>query len=56
MFGNDAEFILSIHRSHASELQADAAQDRLARSLPRRHPRGWLSRRQHHARITDVRR
>ncbi|WP_197494964.1 hypothetical protein [Micromonospora sp. NBRC 110037] len=55
MFGNDAEFILSIHRSHASELQADAAQDRLARSLPRRHPRGWLSR-QHHARITDARR
>ncbi|MCO1618425.1 MULTISPECIES: hypothetical protein [Micromonospora] len=56
MFGNDADFILSIHRSHASELQADAAQDRLARSLPRRHPRGWLSRRQHSARTTDARR
>ncbi|MFI7215086.1 hypothetical protein ACIBP4_25340 [Micromonospora maritima] len=56
MFGNDAEFLLSIHRSHASELQADAARDRLARSLPRRHAHGWLSRRQHTARTTDARR
>ncbi|MEE3918000.1 hypothetical protein V2I01_03090 [Micromonospora sp. BRA006-A] len=56
MFGNDADLILSIHRSHAAELQADAAQDRLARSLPRRHPRGWLSRRQHTARPADARR
>ncbi|MBF5031165.1 MULTISPECIES: hypothetical protein [unclassified Micromonospora] len=56
MFGNDADLILSIHRSHAAELQADAAQDRLARSLPRRHPRGWLSRRRHNARPADARR
>ncbi|ADU09194.1 MULTISPECIES: hypothetical protein [Micromonospora] len=56
MFGNDADLILSIHRSHAAELQADAAQDRLARSLPRRHPRGWLSRRQHNAHPADARR
>ncbi|SCG46097.1 hypothetical protein [Micromonospora humi] len=56
MFGNDAEFLLSIHRSHASELQADAANDRLARSLSRRHPHGWLSRRKHTARTTDARR
>ncbi|MFI2712768.1 hypothetical protein ACH495_21850 [Micromonospora sp. NPDC018662] len=56
MFGNDAEFLLGIHRSHAAELQADAAHDRLARSLPRRHPHGWLGRRQHPARTTDARR
>ncbi|WP_262282319.1 hypothetical protein [Micromonospora sp. MA102] len=56
MFGNDADLLLSIHRSHASELQADAARDRLARSLPRRHPRGWLGRRQHNARVSDARR
>ncbi|MCP3786068.1 MULTISPECIES: hypothetical protein [Micromonospora] len=56
MFGNDADLLLSIHRSHASELQADAARDRLARSLPRRHSRSWLGRRQHTARTTDARR
>ncbi|WP_319463659.1 hypothetical protein [Micromonospora sp. RTP1Z1] len=56
MFGNDASFLLTIHRTHASELQADAAADRLARSLPRRHSRGWLSRRQHAGRVTDTRR
>ncbi|SCE88538.1 hypothetical protein GA0074695_1888 [Micromonospora viridifaciens] len=56
MFGNDAELLLTIHRSHASELQADAARDRLVRSLPRRHPRGWLSRRHHTARTVDARR
>ncbi|MEU4478795.1 hypothetical protein AB0F68_12125 [Micromonospora sp. NPDC023966] len=56
MFGNDADLLLSIHRSHASELQADAARDRLARSLPRRHPRSWLGRRQHTARVSDARR
>ncbi|MEU3454156.1 hypothetical protein ABZ671_11200 [Micromonospora sp. NPDC006766] len=56
MFGNDAELLLTIHRSHASELLADAARDRLARSLPRRQPRGWLSRRHHAARTVDGRR
>ncbi|WP_199737060.1 MULTISPECIES: hypothetical protein [Micromonospora] len=56
MFGNDADLMLTIHRSHASELQADAARDRLARSLPRRHSRGWLSRRHHATRTTDARR
>ncbi|MGR6321267.1 hypothetical protein Q2K19_19425 [Micromonospora soli] len=56
MFGNDAELLLSLHRSHASELQADAARDRLARSLPRRHPRSWLSRRHDTARTVGGRR
>ncbi|MFU8873089.1 hypothetical protein [Micromonospora sp. SL4-19] len=56
MFGNDADLLLTIHRNHAAELQADAARDRLARSLPRRHPRGWLSRRQPAARAVDGRR
>ncbi|MFE9692703.1 hypothetical protein [Micromonospora sp. NPDC005806] len=56
MFGNDADLLLSIHRSHASELQADAARDRLARSLPRRHPRSWLSRRHDAARTVEGRR
>ncbi|MCW3814221.1 hypothetical protein ONA91_07095 [Micromonospora sp. DR5-3] len=56
MFGNDAELLLTIHRSHAAELQADAARDRLARSLPRRHPRSWLSRRHQAARTVDGRR
>jgi hypothetical protein len=56
MFGNDADFLLTIHRTHASELQADAAADRLARALPRRHPRGWLSRRTHAGRAVDTRR
>ncbi|WP_433386759.1 hypothetical protein [Micromonospora sp. KLBMP9576] len=45
MFGNDADFILSIHRTHAAELRAEAAVDRLARALPRRNTRAWLSRR-----------
>ncbi|WP_350933843.1 hypothetical protein [Micromonospora mangrovi] len=56
MFGNDAEFLLSIHRTHAAELQAEAAGERLARALPRRHPRGWLGRRTHAARAVDARR
>ena len=56
MFGNDADFLLTIYRTHASELQADAAADRLARALPRRHPRGWLSRRTHAGRAVDTRR
>ncbi|MFR9778231.1 hypothetical protein ACL02O_19530 [Micromonospora sp. MS34] len=53
MFGNDADLMLSLHRSHASELQADAARDRLARSLPRRHARGWLNRRRYAGRTVN---
>lgn len=56
MFGTNADLLLSIHRSHASELQADAARDRLARSLPRQHSHGWRSRRQHAIRTVDGRR
>ncbi|MGB2569507.1 MULTISPECIES: hypothetical protein [Micromonospora] len=56
MFGNDADFLLSLHRSHAAELRADAEADRLARSLPRRHARGWLSRRQRPGRTDAARR
>ncbi|WP_410811100.1 hypothetical protein [Micromonospora sp. 067-2] len=56
MFGNDAEFLLSLHRTHAAELRAEAATDRLARSLTRRVGRGWLGRRQQAARSDDVRR
>ncbi|WP_165945816.1 hypothetical protein [Micromonospora sp. KC606] len=43
MFGNDAEFLLHLHRAHAAELRADAAAARLARALPRRHGR-WRDR------------
>ncbi|WP_165945315.1 hypothetical protein [Micromonospora sp. KC723] len=43
MFGNDAEFLLSLHRSQAAELWADAEAARRARSLPRRHGR-WRER------------
>ncbi|MEU8045924.1 hypothetical protein AB0I85_10740 [Micromonospora echinofusca] len=56
MFGNDADFILSIHRTHAAELRAEAAVDRLARALPRRGARDWLSRRHHPHHAGDVRR
>ncbi|MFV2111043.1 hypothetical protein ACLQ22_13240 [Micromonospora sp. DT178] len=56
MFGNDADFILSIHRTHAAELHAEAAVDRLARALPRRTTRDWLSRRHHPGRAGDARR
>ncbi|TWJ20321.1 hypothetical protein [Micromonospora endolithica] len=45
MFANDPDFLLSVHRTHAAELRAEAAVDRLARTLPRRSARGWLSRR-----------
>ncbi|MFJ8578543.1 hypothetical protein [Micromonospora sp. NPDC093277] len=55
MFGNDADLLLAIHRSYAAELRADAARDRLARSLPRRRHRGWLGRRHHAARTADGR-
>ncbi|MEV4541165.1 hypothetical protein GA0070609_0931 [Micromonospora echinaurantiaca] len=56
MFGNDAEFILSLHRTHAAELRAEAAADRLARSLARRGGRGWLGRRHQAGRTDDARR
>ncbi|SBT48787.1 hypothetical protein [Micromonospora narathiwatensis] len=55
MFANNADLLLAIHRSYASELQADAARDRLARSLPRRQHRSWVGRRQHAARTVDGR-
>ncbi|MBX7265942.1 hypothetical protein KIF24_07790 [Micromonospora sp. Llam7] len=45
MFSNDANFLLAHHRTHSAELRAEAARDRLARTLPRRSARGWLSRR-----------
>ncbi|MEU4715072.1 hypothetical protein AB0F73_15625 [Micromonospora purpureochromogenes] len=56
MFGNDADFLLSIHRTHAAELQADAEAARVARSLPRRHGRSWLSRRNRPGRTDAARR
>ncbi|MGW4502692.1 hypothetical protein ACWENR_29315 [Micromonospora sp. NPDC004336] len=56
MFGTDADFILSIHRTHAAELRAEAEADRLARGLPRRSTRGWFSRRHHAGHSADVRR
>ncbi|SCL68770.1 hypothetical protein GA0070606_4875 [Micromonospora citrea] len=56
MFATDADLILSIHRTHAAELRAEAEADRLARSLPRRSTRGWLSRRHHASRRADGRR
>ncbi|MEK8109901.1 hypothetical protein NKG94_46695 [Micromonospora sp. M12] len=56
MFGNDAEFLLNLHRSTAAELRADAAADRLARSLPRPASRGWLGRRRPAGRTSDARR
>nr|WP_201749169.1 hypothetical protein [Micromonospora acroterricola] len=56
MFGNDAEFLLSLHRTHAAELRAEAAADRLARSVPRATGRSWLGRRQPTRRTGDDRR
>ncbi|GAA2185049.1 hypothetical protein [Micromonospora lupini] len=56
MFGNDADFLLSLHRTHAAELRAEAAADRLARSVPRRAGRTWLGRRQPARRTGDDRR
>ncbi|MEU5905510.1 hypothetical protein [Micromonospora sp. NPDC047527] len=56
MFGNDADFLLSLHRIHAAELRAEAAADRLARSVPARPGRTWLGRRQHAGRTGDERR
>ncbi|GGM61931.1 hypothetical protein GCM10011608_53830 [Micromonospora sonchi] len=45
MFVTDSEFFLSLHRTHANELRAEAARERLARTLPRRSARDWLTRR-----------
>ncbi|MEW1588860.1 hypothetical protein AB0283_25840 [Micromonospora vinacea] len=56
MFGNDADFLLTLHRTHAAELRADAAADRLARSLARPVSRGWLGRRRQAGRTGDARR
>ncbi|MCO1598992.1 hypothetical protein M8C17_27945 [Micromonospora sp. RHAY321] len=56
MFGNDAEFLLSLHHTHAAELRAEAAADRLARSLARRVGHGWLGRHQQVSRSSDARR
>ncbi|MEH0828444.1 MULTISPECIES: hypothetical protein [unclassified Micromonospora] len=56
MFGNDPDFLLAIHRTHAAELQADAEAARLARSLPRRHGRSWLGRRLRPGRTDAARR
>ncbi|WP_406071869.1 hypothetical protein [Micromonospora sp. NBC_01638] len=56
MFGNDADFLLSLHRTHAAELRAEAAAQRLARSLPRRAGRSWLGRRKQTGGTNDARR
>ncbi|NYH42536.1 hypothetical protein HNR22_002263 [Micromonospora jinlongensis] len=56
MFGNDVDFLLSLHRTHAAELRAEAAAERLARALPRPAGRGWLGRRRHAGRTGDARR
>ncbi|MFF5178287.1 hypothetical protein ACFY2Q_09720 [Micromonospora sp. NPDC000316] len=56
MFGNDSHFLLSLHRTHAAELRAEAAADRLARSVRVRTGRTWLGRRQHARRTGDERR
>ncbi|MCX5066502.1 hypothetical protein OOJ91_11500 [Micromonospora lupini] len=56
MFGNDVDFLLSLHRTHTAELRAEAAADRLARSVPRRAGRTWLGRRQPARRPGDDRR
>ncbi|GIJ25473.1 hypothetical protein Vqi01_06350 [Micromonospora qiuiae] len=45
MFVTDSEFFLTLHRTHATDLRAEAARERLARTLPRRSARGWLTRR-----------
>ncbi|TDC40999.1 hypothetical protein [Micromonospora sp. KC213] len=55
MFGNDAEFLLHLHRSQAAELRADAAASRLARALPPRRER-WRDRWQRLGRTDAARR
>lgn len=56
MFGNDVDFLLTLHRTHAAELRAEAAAERLARSVPRRAGRTWTGRRQPVRRTGDDRR
>ncbi|MEU4553162.1 hypothetical protein EV382_3468 [Micromonospora violae] len=56
MFGNDVDFLLTLHRTHAAELRAEAAADRLARSVSRPAGRGWLGRRRQPGRTGDARR
>ncbi|MET8351446.1 MULTISPECIES: hypothetical protein [unclassified Micromonospora] len=56
MFGNDADFLLALHHSHAAELRAEAATERLARSMSRPGRRNWLGRRQQIRRTGDDRR
>ncbi|MET8122271.1 hypothetical protein [Micromonospora sp. NPDC005189] len=56
MFGNDVDFLLSLHRTHTAELRAEAAAERLARSLPRPAGRTWLGRRQQARHASDDRR
>ncbi|WP_165942629.1 hypothetical protein [Micromonospora sp. KC721] len=55
MFGNDAEFLLHLHRTQAAELRADAAASRLARALPPRRER-WRDRWQRLGRTDAARR
>ncbi|MEU8330114.1 hypothetical protein [Micromonospora sp. NPDC048839] len=56
MFGNDAEFLLSLHRTHAAELRAEVDAARLARAVSRPAGRTWLGRRQQTRRLGDDRR
>jgi hypothetical protein len=56
MFGNDVDFLLSLHRTHAAELRAEAAAERLARAVPRRAGRTWMGRRQSARHTGDDRR
>ncbi|MGC4749494.1 hypothetical protein ACLQ28_28130 [Micromonospora sp. DT201] len=56
MFGNDSESLLSLHRTHAAELRAEVAADRLARAVSPRTGRTWLGRRQQARRAGDDRR
>ncbi|MET7710780.1 hypothetical protein [Micromonospora sp. NPDC005413] len=56
MFGNDADFLLYLHRTHAAELRAEVAAERLARSVSRGTGRTWLGRRQPAGRTGDDRR
>ncbi|MEU0547904.1 hypothetical protein ACLQ25_31115 [Micromonospora sp. DT44] len=56
MFGNDVDFLLSLHRTQAAELRAEAAAERLARSVTRRAGRTWTGRRQPVRRTGDDRR
>jgi hypothetical protein len=41
MLIQDAQTMLSIQRTHIDELRAQAAADRLSRSVPRRAGRRW---------------